>query len=66
MKETYYAIRIGSPQLHTPYFMLRPGCDTPRLFATKDEAVRFLTAEKETHRAVVRVTVQTRIRKKTL
>jgi hypothetical protein len=32
LKEKYFAVRIGNPKTHAPYFMLREGTRTPKLF----------------------------------
>ncbi len=38
IKEKYYAVRIGKPKRHWPYFMLGADSKTPALFATRSEA----------------------------
>jgi hypothetical protein len=38
--ESYYAVRIGDPRRHLPYFMLQGGARTPALFATRTEAAK--------------------------
>lgn len=53
IREAYYAIVIGSRQFHTPYFLLGPDGKTPRLFSTKDEALKVLPDRK--HVRVTRV-----------
>ncbi len=55
--ETYYAIRIGTPGKHHPYFMLRDKCPTPWLFMTRSEACEHLPAD--THAKVMKVKVST-------
>lgn len=37
--ETYYAVRIGRPGRHWPYFMVGAG-NTPRLFILREQAER--------------------------
>ncbi len=56
MKETYYAIRIGHPKRHTPYFMLnRNDYQTPALYTSKEEAKKDLPNQPDT--SVVKVTL---------
>lgn len=40
--EYYYAIRIGDPRRHTPYFKVRDNELTPQLFINRKEAERVL------------------------
>jgi hypothetical protein len=53
-KETYYAIRIGDPRYHSPYFMTLDG-KAPALFVTRQAAHEAMP--KQTSTKVVRVTV---------
>lgn len=55
IKETYYAIRIGTPGKHNPYLMLREGCSTPQLFHCEQDAKEH--SENAPHRKVVKVAV---------
>lgn len=46
MKEKYYAVRIGDPRRHSPYFMIRKDSScTPVLFLTRREAQKNLPDE---------------------
>ncbi len=38
--EKYYAIRVGNPKRHTPYFLLREQSDTPAIFVKRKDAVK--------------------------
>lgn len=53
-KETYYAVRIGDPRYHSPYFMSLDG-KAPALFLTRQAAHEAMP--KQTSTKVVRVTV---------
>ena len=52
-KETYYAVRIGKPPHHRPYFKLMNGTRIPAIFVTKAEAEIFRANQPATK--VVRV-----------
>lgn len=52
-KENYYAVRIGQPGKHAPYFMLREGASTPQLFHTEEDAKE--AASNAPYRKAVRV-----------
>jgi len=54
-KEVCYAVRIGSPKHHRPYFMVADDTMIPRLFATRIAAEK--AAPKQSHTRVVRVYV---------
>ena len=54
-KETYYAVRIGNPKHHHPYFMVRKGTNVPELFQHRIAAES--AAPKQPHTLVVRVTI---------
>jgi hypothetical protein len=54
--ETYYAVRIGDPRRHQPYFMLVDGKQVPALFATREEAE--MCKPKQPATKVVRVKIQ--------
>ena len=53
-KETYYAVRIGDPRYHSPYFMTLDG-KTPALFLSRKDADEAMP--KQTSTKVVRVTI---------
>jgi hypothetical protein len=47
-KEKYYAVRIGDPRYHEPYFMLRTGTRIPAIFETRKEAEDYMPAQSST------------------
>lgn len=58
-KGKYWAIRIGDPKIHVPYFMLGEDRETPALFATKAKAEqKALRLRPGTPVEIVRVIVQ--------
>ncbi len=60
--EYYYAIRIGDPRRHNPYFMLGTGVmgrQVPELFATRKDANEILNGfDDKTCKKVIRVKLQ--------
>lgn len=57
MTEKYYAIRVGCPKKHKPYFMLG-NADIPALFVSK--AIAKLRCPPDKYCKVVQVTVTAR------
>lgn len=54
--ETYYAIRIGTPGRHSPYFMLGPDSKVPWLFLSRKDAEKECPKRTRfTHSRVVKV-----------
>ncbi len=51
--EKYYAIRVGNPKRHKPYFLLQQQSDKPMLFVSRTEANK--TASHWTDFTVVQV-----------
>jgi len=53
--ERYYAIRIGTPGKHWPYFKTGPDNETPHLFGSREAAERECPKQPDTQVVVVRV-----------
>ena len=53
-KETYYAVRVGDPRYHSPYFMTPDG-KAPALFLSRKDADEAMPKQNCTK--VVRVTI---------
>jgi len=54
--EIYYAIQIGRPGRHQPYFMVHDGTDMPMLYVTRDRAQRNCPNQPDTKVVKVRLT----------
>lgn len=46
-RERYWAVRIGNPGKHFPYFMLGEDQATPALFVSKEEAADYAEIGKD-------------------